>query len=846
MEMKKGGLEEKAYDFKDIESNSLKYFKGDKLAADQWIRKYSLKDSNGNIYESSPDDMHHRLANEIARRESKYPNPISEEKIYSLLKDFKYIIPGGSNMSGIGNNKQIVSLSNCFVVGNGCDSYGGIMRIDQEQVQLMKRRGGVGHDLSHIRPKGTDVLNSALTSTGVVPFMERYSNSTREVAQDGRRGALMLSLSINHPDAENFIDAKMEQGKVTGANISVKIDDKFMKAVKNNANYTQQWPVDSNNPEITQEVNAKKLWDKIIYNAWKFAEPGVLFWDTIQRESIPDAYFEHGFKTTSTNPCGEIPLCPYDSCRLLAINLYNYVENPFTNKAKFKYDLFRKHARNSARIMDDIIDLEKEKINSTLKKIKGDPEPDDIKYPEKKLWEKILEKTNQGRRMGIGITAEGDMLAALGIRYGSDKAINFSEEVHKTLALEVYRESVELAKERGAFPIYDSKKEKDNPFILRLKEADPKLYKEMTKHGRRNISLLTIAPTGTTSLMTQTTSGIEPVFTAIYKRNVKVEDNDKNKKIDYIDEEGIKWHTYNVFHHKFKEWLRINGEDFNEVKDKNEEELKKIVEKSPYYKATANDVDWIKKVEMQGRIQKWVDHSISATTNLPKDTPQEVVAKVYTKAWESECKGMTVYVDGSRGKAILNSGKDLEGKVKFPEKRPAKVEADILRFKNIDKNGGEDWIAFVGKIDEKPYEIFTGRSEGAMLYIPPTINKGKIEKISNEGESSRYDFTFLNEGGFNNVVGGISHQFQREYWNLARLVSAHLKEGTPIPNIIRIVKKLDDGGKEGINSWKNGVMRALKRYIPNNTKSGETCNICGMPIIFQNGCETCGCGEKCS
>lgn len=848
VEKKKKGLESKTYTFEQAQATSLKYFKGDKLAAEQWIRKYCLKDSKGNLYENSPDQMHHRIANEIVRIEEKYKgsNQLSKEEIYSLLKDFKYLIPGGSNLSGIGNDKQIVSLSNCFVVGNDSDSYGGITYTDQQQVQLMKRRGGVGHDLSHIRPKGIEVKNSALTSTGVFPFMERYSNSTIEVAQDGRRGALMLSLSIKHPDAEGFIDAKLKKGKVTGANISVKIDDDFMKAVKENKPYIQQYPVNSAEPTITKEINARDLWDKIIYNAWKSGEPGVLFWNTVQREAISDVYSEHGFETVSTNPCGEIPLCPYDSCRLLAMNLYNYVENPFTDQAKFNEDLFKEHIHYASRIMDDIIDLEKEKIETILKKIDSDPEPDYIKDTEKRLWKNILEKAEQGRRTGIGITAEGDMLAALGLKYGSDEATEFSTEVvHKTLAIEVYRESVELAKERGAFPIYDTEKEKENPFINRLREEDPALYKKMTKYGRRNISALTIAPTGTVSIMAQTTSGIEPVFTAVYQRHVKVEINDKNTSVDFSDEDGVKWHTYNVFHPKFKEWLIINSYDFEKIKDiKDNEELKELVKKSPYYEASSKDVNWIKKVEMQGKIQKWIDHSISATTNMPKDTPKEVVAEAYMNAWESGCKGMTVYREGSRGRGILDSGEDLEGKVKFPEKRPEKVSADILRFKNNDKNGGEDWIAFIGKIKGHPYEIFTGRSEGAMLHIPPTINKGKIKKILNEGKSSRYDFVYVNEAGFDNVIGGISHQFSREYWNLARLVSAHLREGTPILNLVRIVRKLDDG-TEGINTWKSGVERALKKYIEDGTESGENCGICKMPIIFQNGCEMCGCGERC-
>ena len=852
-EEKMGGKLEKkvrTYSYEEALSKSLDYFKGDNLAAEQWIRKYCLKDSKGNLYENSPDQMHHRIARDIFKIEEKYngKNQLSEEKIYSLLKDFKYLIPAGSNMSGIGNNYQIVSLSNCFVIGNNSDSYGGIINTDQEQVQLMKRRGGVGHDLSHIRPKGVKVNNSALTSTGVVPFMERYSNSTKEVAQDGRRGALMLSISIQHPDSEKFIDAKLESGKVTGANVSVRVTDDFMQAVKENRNYIQQYPVNSSNPSIKKEINAAELWDKIITNAWKSGEPGVLFWDTITRESVADVYSKEGFETVSTNPCGEIPLCPYDSCRLLAINLYNYVENPFTKSAKFNFDLFKEHSGLAARVMDDIIDLEKEKIHMILEKIETDPEPDYIKGVEKRLWDNILEKCEDGRRMGIGITAEGDMLAALGLTYGSDEAINFSEEIHKNLALGVYGGSVDLAKERGAFPIYDAEKEKNNPFIQRIKEADPKLYEEMIENGRRNISCLTIAPTGTVSIMAQTTSGIEPVFRAAYQRNVKIEANDKNNKPDFTDDEGIRWRTYNVFHPKFETWLKLNGYDFEEIKNtKDETKLKEIVTESPYFKSSAEDVDWIKKIEMQGRIQKWIDHSISATTNMPKNTPKEIVAEAYMKSWESGCKGMTVYVDGSRGRGVLDSGKNLEGRVKFPAERPDVVDADLLRFKNSNENGGEDWIAFVGKIEGEPFEIFTGKSEGDMLYIPPNIKHGKIKKVKalDSDEGSRYDFSYVNTIGFNNTIEGISHQFNREFWNLARLVSGHLREGTPIPNLIRIVRKLDDGA-EGINTWKSGIERALKKYVPDGTELGLTCKECNMPIIFQNGCETCGCGEKCS
>ncbi len=837
------------YSYEEAFQSTLEYFKGDELAATVWVNKYALKDSFGRIYEKNPDQMHWRIANEIHRIEQKYPNPMPLMVIHSLLKDFKYIIPQGSPMTGIGNNFQIASLSNCFVIGNNgfSDSYGGIMKIDQEQVQLMKRRGGVGHDLSHIRPKGTPVLNSALTSTGVVPFMERYSNSTREVAQDGRRGALMLSISIKHPDSEKFIDAKLEKGKVTGANISVRINDEFMKAVVNNEPYVQQYPVDSPDPVFKKEIEARKLWEKIVHNAWKSAEPGILFWDTIARESVPDCYADFGYRTVSTNPCGEIPLCPYDSCRLLAINLYGYVNEPFTGNARFNFDLFKTHVHYAQRMMDDIIDLELEKIDAILDKINRDPEDPELKRVEKKLWENIRVKAEEGRRTGIGITAEGDMLAALGLRYGSDDAIDFSVEVQRTLAIEAYRSSVEVAKERGPFAIYDAHLEKDNPFILRLKHEDEQMYKDMVKYGRRNIALLTIAPTGTTSLMTQTTSGIEPVFMPVYKRRRKVNPNDANIKISFTDEVGDKWEEFNVFHHKFLTWLEVNGYNVEEVKQYNDEKLQEVVAKSPYYKATSNDVDWMSKVRMQGEVQKWVDHSISVTINLPNQASEELVGQLYVTAWQSGCKGVTVYRDGSRSGVLIkdNSEKEKTGEetdaTKF--KRPRILDADIIRFNNNE----EKWIAFIGLKNNKPYEIFTGIVDDEMFPIPKSITKGKIIKNRDEQGKSRYDFQYTDKYGYNNTLGGLSHMFNKEYWNYAKLFSSVLRHGMPIADVVNLVASLQLDS-DTINTWKNGVERALKRYIPNDTKAkkGKTCSECGSDnLVYQEGCLVCrNCGSS--
>lgn len=835
----------KSYTFEEAYEASVSYFKGDEMAAKVWVSKYALKDSFGTIYELTPDDMHWRLAREIARIERKYPNPMSEEEVYLLLKDFKYIVPQGGPMTGIGNKFQIASLSNCFVIGNNnADSYGGIMKVDEEQVQLMKRRGGVGHDLSHIRPKGSPVLNSALTSTGVVPFMERYSNSTREVAQDGRRGALMLSISIKHPDAEKFIDAKMEQGKITGANVSVKIDDDFMCAAVEGKPYIQQYPIDSPNPKFRQEINAAELWKKIVHNAWKSAEPGILFWDTIIRESVPDCYADLGYKTVSTNPCGEIPLCPYDSCRLLALNLYSYVENPFTPRTTFNFELFKKHVHAAQRMMDDIIDLELEKIDAILEKIANDPEDEEIKAVERNLWLKIRRKTIEGRRTGIGITAEGDMLAALNLRYGSDNAIDFAVEVHKTLALEAYRSSVYTAKERGAFPIYNAQREKDNPFINRIKAEDEELYKEMTTYGRRNIALLTIAPTGTTSLMTQTTSGIEPVFMPYYRRRRKVNPNDKNVKVSFVDKVGDSWEEFNVFHHKFLVWMEVNGYSPEEVKNYDDEQLQELVQKSPYNKATSNDVDWLSKVRMQGMIQKWVDHSISVTVNLPEDITEEMVAKVYQTAWESGCKGCTVYREGSRDGVLVTSKKEKEQAASsaFPSKRPPVLECDVIRF----KNSHEDWVAFVGLFDGRPYEIFTGRTEDDVLPIPKTVTKGRIIKIKDEN-GSRYDFQYVDKYGYTNTLGGLSHMFNKEYWNYAKLISGVLRNGMPIPDVVNLVSslRLDN---ESINSWIAGVERALRRYIPDGTKAkpGKKCPECGAEsLVYQEGCLKCqNCGHS--
>ena len=833
----------KIYSQEDAINASLKYFKGDDLAARVWVNKYALKDSFGNIFELTPDDMHKRLAKEIARIEMRYPNPLTEEEIYNVLKDFRYIVPQGGPMTGIGNNYQIASLSNCFVVGNdgNSDSYGGIMKIDQEQVQLMKRRGGVGHDLSHIRPKGSPVKNSALTSTGIVPFMERYSNSTREVAQDGRRGALMLSVSIKHPDSESFIDAKMEQGKVTGANVSVKIQDDFMKAVESETTYVQQYPL-IGKAQYTKEIDATRLWQKIVKNAWKSAEPGILFWDTIINESVPDCYADLGYRTVSTNPCGEIPLCPYDSCRLLAINLYSYVENPFTKEAKFNFGLFKEHVHYAQRIMDDIIDLELEKIDAILEKVNEDPEEEEIKYTERKLWENIKRKANEGRRTGIGITAEGDMLAALGLRYGSDNATDFSEEVHKTITLEAYRSSVHLGKERGAFKIYDTEREKNNPLINRIKEADPALYEKMAKYGRRNIALLTIAPTGTTSLMTQTTSGIEPVFLPVYKRRRKVNPNDKDVRIDFIDEVGDHWEEYTVFHQHFKTWMTTNG--YDTTKEYSQEELDELVTKSPYYKATSNDVDWLNKVRMQGRIQKWVDHSISVTINLPADVKEELVGQLYFEAWKSGCKGVTVYRDGSRsGVLISNSDKDKKATGNFPTKRPEKLEADVVRF----QNNKEKWIAFIGLSGGKPYEIFTGlHDDEDGILLPRSITKGYIIKSYEDEENSRYDFQYINKRGYKTTIEGLSHKFNPVFWNYAKLISGTLRHGMPIHKVVELVTSLQLDN-ETINSWKAGVARALKKYIPDGTLADDAkCGECGSDeVVYQEGCLTClSCGSS--
>ena len=834
----------KIYSQEEAVKASLEYFKGDDLAARVWVNKYALKDSFGNIFEQTPDDMHLRLAKEIARIEKRYPNPLTEEEVFEVLKDFKYIVPQGGPMTGIGNNYQIASLSNCFVVGNdgNSDSYGGIMKIDQEQVQLMKRRGGVGHDLSHIRPKGSPVKNSALTSTGIVPFMERYSNSTREVAQDGRRGALMLSVSIKHPDSESFIDAKLEQGKVTGANVSVKIQDDFMEAVESGTPYIQKYPINSDKPLYQKETDAGRLWEKIVKNAWQSAEPGILFWDTIIRESIPDCYADLGFRTVSTNPCGEIPLCPYDSCRLLAINLYSYVDQPFTTQARFNFDLFKEHIHYAQKIMDDIIDLELEKIDAILEKIDADPENEEIKFTERNLWENIKRKAIEGRRTGIGITAEGDMLAALGLRYGSDDAIDFSEEIHKTVTLEAYRSSVYMAKDRGPFKIYDSEREKNNPLIKRIKKADPELYDKMAKYGRRNIALLTIAPTGTTSLMTQTTSGIEPVFLPVYKRRRKVNPGDKDVRVDFIDEVGDNWEEYTVFHHKFKTWMEVNGYDTS--REYTTEELDAFVRKSPYYKATSNDVDWLAKVRMQGRIQKWVDHSISVTINLPADVSQELVGELYFQAWKNGCKGVTVYRDGSRsGVLISNEGKEKKKTGAFPTKRPEKLDADVVRF----QNNKEKWVAFIGLLDGKPYEIFTGLSDDEDgILLPRSITKGYIIKSWEDEETSRYDFQYINKRGYKTTIEGLSHKFNPVFWNYAKLISGTLRHGMPIHKVVELVTSLQLDN-ETINSWKAGVARALKKYIPDGTLAEDArCGECGSDeVVYQEGCLTClSCGSS--
>ncbi len=841
---KVGNNEKKTYTYDEALAASKDYFKGDELAATVWLSKYALKDSFGNIYECTPDDMIYRLAKEFARIESKYPNPISEGALYEVLRDFKYIVPQGGPMTGIGNSYQVASLSNCFVIGhqNPADSYGGIMRLDEEQVQLMKRRGGVGHDLSHIRPTGSPVMNSALNSTGIVPFMERYSNSTREVAMDGRRGALMLSISIKHPDAERFIDAKMETGKVTGANVSVKVDDDFMRCVVSGKPYTQQYPIDSKEPKYQIEIDAQQLWKKIIHNAWKSAEPGILFWDTIIRESVPDCYADLGYKTVSTNPCGEIPLCPYDSCRLIAINLYSYVENPFAKNASFNMELFKKHVAIAMRMMDDLIDLELEKIDAILAKIINDPEDETIKRVERELWEKIKEKAINGRRTGLGITAEGDMLAALGIRYGSDEGIDFAVEIQKTLAVEAYRASTVMAKERGAFPIYDAKREEHNPMIMRVAKEDEELYEDMARYGRRNISMLTIAPTGTTSMMTQTTSGIEPVFLPFYKRRRKVNPNDKNVKVTYIDEVGDKWEEYFLFHHKFLTWCEVNGYNREEVITSDEKQLEDLVKKSPYYKATSDDVDWVSKVKMQGKMQKWVDHSISVTVNLPADISETMVAEVYKTAWESGCKGITVYRDGSRSGVLVSNKEKKEGDSgAMPSKRPEGLDAEVIRF----KNGNEQWIALVGLYNNRPYEVFTGLVDEDIRPIPRTVTMGKILKVKEPNGTTRYDFQWIDKFGYTNTLGGISHMFNKEYWNYAKLISGVLRNGMPILDVVNLVSGLELDS-ETINTWKNGVERALKRYIPNGTKgeTGQTCGKCGSDtLVYQEGCLNClSCG----
>lgn len=840
-------MEQNVYTYDEAYAASLDYFGGDELAARVWVSKYALKDSDGNIFELSPDDMHKRIASEIARIEKNYPNPMPEDEVFSYLKDFKYIVPQGSPMSGIGNHYQVGSLSNCFVIGldGDPDSYGGVIRIDEEQVQLMKRRGGVGHDLSHIRPSGTPVKNSALTSTGLVPFMERYSNSTREVAQGGRRGALMLTVSINHPDSEAFIDAKMEQGKITGANVSVRISDAFMNAALNGEKFNQTFPIESDNPIITKEIDAAQLWAKIIHNAWKSAEPGVLFWDTITRESVPDCYADLGFKTISTNPCGEIPLCPYDSCRLLAINLYSYVVNPFKKDAYFDFDLFKIHVAKAQRIMDDIIDLEMEKIDTIIEKINSDPEPEEVKITERHLWEKIRRKTLKGRRTGVGTTAEGDMLAALGYKYGTPEATDFSVSVHRALAIAAYGSSVEMAKERGAFEVFDAQREQNNPFINRLKEQDPEMYERMVKYGRRNIACLTIAPTGTTSLMTRTTSGIEPVFLPVYKRRRKVNPSDEKVRVDYVDDSGDAFEEYIVYHPKFLEWMKINN---IEIKDSyTDAEIEELISKSPYAGATSNDIDWLEKVRMQGNIQKWVDHSISVTINLPSDVSEELVAQLYAEAWRSGCKGCTVYRDGCRSGVLVSISKKEEPVEIHPHviKRPIELEADVVRF----QNNKEKWIAFVGLLNGNPYEIFTGLADDDDgIFCPKSVNHGKIIKAIGEDGVKRYDFQFVNKRGYKTTIEGLSDKFNPEYWNYAKLISGVLRYGMPIDQVLKLVSGLELDS-QSINTWKMGVERALKKYLPNGTKAtGQTCPNCGQEtLIYQEGCLICtACGtSKC-
>ena len=854
MKIKLAMEQDKIYTFDEAYHASKEYFGGDELAARVWANKYALKDSFGHIYEKTPADMHWRIAREVERIENKYANPMKKEQIYELLDHFRYIVPAGSPMTGIGNHHQVASLSNCFVIGldGDADSYGAVMLMDEEQVQLMKRRGGVGHDLSQLRPKGSPVNNSALTSTGVVPFMERYSNSTREVAQDGRRGALMLSISIKHPDSEAFIDAKMQEGKITGANVSVKLDDEFMQDAIDGTEYTQKFPIDSKNPQIQKKVDAKLLWEKIVHNAWKSAEPGVLFWDTILRESIPDCYADLGFRTVSTNPCGEIPLCPYDSCRLLSINLYSYVVNPFTPEAYFDFDLFKKHVGYAQRIMDDIVDMEMEKIDLIIEKVKSDPQTDDVKNTELNLWEKIKRKSGMGRRTGVGITAEGDMIAAMNLRYGTQEATDFSVLVHKTLALAAYRSSVEMAKERGAFQIYDVEREKNNPFVNRLKEADPQLYEDMAKYGRRNIACLTIAPTGTTSLMTQTTSGIEPVFMPVYKRRRKVNPNDTDVHVDFVDESGDSFEEFIVFHHKFLTWMKVNGYDTE--KRYSQEELDELVAKSPYYKATANDVDWLMKVRMQGAIQKWVDHSISVTINLPNNVDEQLVNRLYVEAWKSGCKGCTVYRDGSRSGVMIavekkDKKKDEQEKKhtceppQVTEVRPKELVCDVVRF----QNNKEKWVAFVGLLDGYPYEIFTGlQDDDEGISLPKTITKGKIIKKVDENGKKRYDFQFENKRGYKTTVEGLSEKFNPEYWNYAKLISGVLRYRMPLTNVIKLVGSLQMDS-ESINTWKIGVERALKKYIADGTEAkGQKCPVCGQEtLVYQEGCLICkNCGAS--
>ena len=849
---------QKTYSYDEAFQTSLKYFDGDELAARVWVSKYAMKDSFGNIYEVSPTDMHHRIAKEIARIESKYANPMNEQEVFSLLDHFRYIIPAGSPMTGIGNDHQVASLSNCFVIGieGDADSYGAIMRLDEEQVQLMKRRGGVGHDLSQIRPKGSPVNNSALTSTGLVPFMERYSNSTREVAQDGRRGALMLSVSIKHPDSEAFIDAKMTEGKVTGANVSVKIDDAFMQAAIDGKPYTQQFPIDAADPQVKKEISAKALWQKIVHNAWKSAEPGILFWDTIIRESIPDCYADLGFRTVSTNPCGEIPLCPYDSCRLLSVNLYSYVRNPFTPEASFDFDLFKEHVAKAQRIMDDIIDLELEKIDLIMDKIKHDPQTDDIKHAEYHLWEKIKDKSSQGRRTGVGITAEGDMIAAMGLTYGTQEATDFSISVHRALALAAYRSSADMARERGAFKVFDAKREAANPFLLRIKEADPSLYDDIMTYGRRNIACLTIAPTGTTSLMTQTTSGIEPVFMPVYKRRRKVNPNDADVHVDFTDEVGDSYEEYIVYHKKFLTWMEVNGIDTS--KRYTQDEIDNLVARSPYHKATANDVDWLMKVRMQGAIQKWVDHSISVTVNLPNDVSEELVGKLYEEAWRSGCKGCTIYRDGSRSGVMISASKKDKKKstaqkekvssdripvMAVTETRPKELDCDVVRF----QNNKEKWVAFVGLLDGYPYEIFTGlQDDEEGIALPKTVTKGRIIKQTNPDGTKRYDFQFENKRGYKTTVEGLSEKFNPEYWNYAKLISGVLRYRMPIDHVIKLVSSLQLKD-QSINTWKNGVERALKKYMVDGTEAkGQVCPSCGQEtLVYQEGCLICkNCGAS--